>query len=112
MSMIAVKAFVRELRRLRKMTQPDVADAAGLSTQQYYRWETGEQVQTNDEAVLRVLVRVHAPWDEIVALLLDQQATAQDGRDRALAYMTSQLRPEEQRIALERYVREQKQEEA
>lgn len=86
--MIAAGAYLRTLREGRGLTRDEVAYEIGTSGVQVMRIEKGE-VDTRGSLLMALAKRVHANVDHISRLLLDEQATAEDGQQLAAQWLTN-----------------------
>jgi transcriptional regulator with XRE-family HTH domain len=82
MSMIAVGAYLRVLRKAEKKTQKQVADAIRVNSKTIERWEAGENEPAFTD--LRPYVRyVRGSLVRVLSLLLDPTASAAAAQEAA-----------------------------
>jgi transcriptional regulator with XRE-family HTH domain len=90
MSMVAAGAYIRRLRNKLGMSQEDIARALETSQKQVSRWENGEHQPLG--AKLNALVAlVQGNMSDIMALLSNPSATAEDGERLADTWLNSHL---------------------
>ncbi len=79
MSMIAVGAYVRYLRESYDLTSLTVSTLAHVNPNYIWRIETGE-IKPGAEKLAAVIRAVKGNFEEVSQLLLDENATEEDGR--------------------------------
>lgn len=84
--MQAVGAHLEVLRKDRGLSREAVAHAIGVSAQQVYRWERGENVAAGDSLAAFVSL-VRGSREYVDQLLNDPHATADQGRTLAEQYL-------------------------
>ncbi len=87
MSHVAFGAYLRELRRLQQIRPEEIAYKIERTVEQLYRWERGEDVPKLNEAVVRCVRLVNGSAEDVFDLILDGDATVEDGVMRALVQM-------------------------
>lgn len=87
MSTIAAGAYLWELRKAQKLSREDVAKAFETSDSQIERIERG-QGETRASMLLAFARLVQGNVEHLATLLLDDQATEEDGRKLALEWLT------------------------
>lgn len=83
MSVKATMAYLRFERERQHISQADVARAAGVESKQVYRWERGDS-EPNALGLAAFIAVVGADPIIVQRLMLDENATAEDGRRAAL----------------------------
>jgi transcriptional regulator with XRE-family HTH domain len=86
MSAAAIGAYFRTLRKLRDMSIQQIAELTGTSVSQVSRIETGEQ-ETRGSLLFAFARAVKANLDDMARLLLDTQATTEDGEALAREWL-------------------------
>lgn len=82
MTLEAAGAYLAELRRLQRLTQPRVAAAAGITDDIVLRVEKGRG-ETAGGVLLRMVAFLNGSYDEVLRLMDDPQATAAGAREMA-----------------------------
>ena len=78
MGVLAATAYLKALREARGLSQDDVARAIGASMRQVGAWERAESDPASSS--LAAYIRcVHASAEHVVSLLIDPDATREDG---------------------------------
>lgn len=86
MGIEAAKAFLREIRDERGISQEQLASAIGLSLRQFSRWET-ENSKLKGEDLVRAIDFLKAPYEYVRGLILDDDADAKIGREAARRWL-------------------------
>ena len=86
MSLIAAGLYLRVLRERKGMTLADVASATRTSESQISRIEKGEQ-EPRSSLMLRIVRAVGGSMAHLETLLLNDSATAEDGKRYAEAWL-------------------------
>jgi transcriptional regulator with XRE-family HTH domain len=97
MSTVAAGAYIRTLREARHLSRAKLAALAHTHESQIERIERGEQ-DTRGSLLIAIVQAVRGNLDQIGRLLLDEAATADDGRRLAQEW----LMPKERQV-LERF---------
>jgi transcriptional regulator with XRE-family HTH domain len=82
MSLAAAGAYLQLLRERRGLSRADVASAAGTNEAQVIRIEKGE-IDTRGSLLLRMVQAVRGRAEDVLKLVTDASATAEDGRRAA-----------------------------
>ena len=98
MSMIAAGAYIRTLREARQISRAQLATAAGTHASQIERIEKGEQ-DTRGSLLVAIVRAVQGSLDQIARLLLDETATAEDGKLLAHEWLSQEVQHEIDRFA-------------
>jgi transcriptional regulator with XRE-family HTH domain len=77
MSADALRSYVRTLRQLRNISQPDVADAIGMALRTYKSWEVGETRDIKTPYLLRAVRFLRGSFDQVATI--PDSATVEDG---------------------------------
>lgn len=86
MGVVAVGAYVRTLADIQRITYVEVTEAAGVQAKYIWRLEN-KLIKEPSARVLRLLnMAVHGSWDDIGELIANADASAVEGRVRALAW--------------------------
>ena len=106
MGLAAAGAYIREVRKVRRMTRPQLAEALGISDDQIQRMELGQHAM-GGPALLRLIKAIDASYQELTQLLEDEQATVEDAQRMARAWVARpvslrdrELTPEEEQVEL------------
>lgn len=89
MSMIAAGAYLRTLREQLGLPREKVAALAGTNGSQLVRIESGEQ-ETRGSLLAALIRAVKGNADQVMDLILDESATAEDGQRLALSWFTGE----------------------
>lgn len=79
MSLTAAGAYLQLMRERRGLSRADVASAAGTNEAQVIRIEKGE-IDTRGSLLLRMVQAVRGRAEDVLKLVTDVGATAEDGR--------------------------------
>src|SRR5436305_346224 len=90
MSMLAVTAYLREIRSQKDISQKALADAMGLSLRQTNRWETEGTEGIKADALMRAVSFLGASIQHVMTLFAREDATAEDGQRLALEWLTEE----------------------
>lgn len=85
--MQAAGMYLRTLRDWEKLTQKDVAQKLGVSTKQVERWEKGDS-DPSSTALAAFIELVHGSAEQVKRLILDKNATEEDGRELARRWLS------------------------
>lgn len=94
MSVEAAGAYLKRLRKASDLTLQEIADAAGTSISQISRIETGDG-NTRGQLLLHYTRIVDGDTDEVTNLLLDPDATVEQGKALAERRLRRGFTPEE-----------------
>lgn len=75
----AIRAYLRELRARRRMTQQQVADGIGVSVLSWKKYERGKTEDPQSSFLLRAVQVLNGSFDHLRELA-DECATEEDGR--------------------------------
>ena len=87
--MIATGSYIRTLREAHKLTRAEVAKQTGTSEIQLVRIEKGEQ-ETRGSLLMALIRSVKGNLEHVARLILDDQATVEDGQRLALQWFTGE----------------------
>ncbi len=89
--MNAAVAYLRRIRTTRGISQKALAAAMKLSPRQVNRWETTGTEAINAEAFVRAVKFLDASLEQVAGLILDEQATPEEGEARADVWLSGPL---------------------
>ena len=84
--MQAAMMYLRVLREARKLSQADIARAAGVESKQVYRWEKGES-EPSASGLAAFVYAVRGNIQEVMRLILNDDSTEDMGRQLARAIL-------------------------
>lgn len=100
----AVRTYLREIRIRRGLGLEEFAAAIGLSRRALIEWESGRTEELKTTPLIKAVRCLNASLDDI-CYLVSSEATAEDGRNRADAWIkkgtalrTNQYQPEIEEI--------------
>lgn len=82
-----LRGFVRELRKGRKVSQPDLAEAIGMSPRTYKAWELGNTETIKTHFVIRAVRYLHSNLDLLADI--DDKTTFEQGAQIAREWVES-----------------------
>lgn len=85
--MVAAGSYLRALREARHLSRAQVAAEAGTNEAQIVRIEKGE-IDTRSSLLLRFAHYVRASADQLMQLVVNEDATAEDGQDLADVWLS------------------------
>jgi transcriptional regulator with XRE-family HTH domain len=103
--MQALRAYLREIRVQKGVSQEELADAIGVSRQQLMRWETGKTAALRGDALLRALGYLNVSFEDAL-LLVKEGSTQADGYHLAKARLQTSANATENELGLEYVLRE------
>lgn len=81
----AMRAYVRTLRKGRKVSQPRLADAIDMAVRTYKSWELGETETIKTPNLVRAVRFLNGSFDQLAEMADD--ATAEDGSRMAREWL-------------------------
>jgi transcriptional regulator with XRE-family HTH domain len=67
----ALRVYLREIRIKKGLSQEKAADAIGWSSRSYNEWETGKNDDIKSRFLIRLVVTLDVPWEDVSYLELN-----------------------------------------
>lgn len=96
--MIAIGTYIRTLREAKRMSRGDLGSRVNTSVSQLVRLENGEQ-DTRSVLLAAIVKEVEGDFRDVSELLLNEQATAEDGKSMARERIQANKEPSKHQAA-------------